>query len=169
MKLSYLRQRKNINRVTDVEIDFSKVIKGEILVVQNISLLLMLIPNTILDFKYKKVWMALILPFFLEGIILLALKMTTVEMFVSGLLMGILFIVISYLTKGSIGMGDGYIICVIGCLAGGYRTIVIVTAAMFISAIVAIVLMVIFKWGRKRTIPFVPFLLLATILNILSM
>jgi len=136
--------------------------------VQNISLLALLIPNTILDFKYKKVWMPFIIPFFAEGIILLALRLTDIEMFIGGFLIGAVFMFISYVTKGAIGMGDGYIICVIGCLAGGFRTIMIVTTAMFLSAVVGIVLMVFFKWGKKRTIPFVPFLLIAAILNILS-
>lgn len=135
--------------------------------IQNISMLAMLIPNTIFDLKCKKVWMPFILPFFVEGVIFIISGLVTPFMFFTGALMGLVFMLISYVTKGAIGMGDGYIICAIGCLIGGYRAVMIVTAAMFLAAVVGIILMVFFRWGRKRTIPFVPFLLIAAILNMI--
>lgn len=125
----------------------------------------MLIPNTLLDIKYKKVWMPIILPFILEGIILMVINLTDVIDGLMGILLGAVFLLISCISKGAIGRGDGYIICATGCLLGGYRTILIVTGAMFISSIAGIVMMVFFHWGKKRTMPFVPFLFATTLVS----
>lgn len=127
----------------------------------------MLIPNALLDIKYKKVWMPIILPFILEGIVLMLVNLTDVFDALTGILLGVVFLLVSFISKGAIGMGDGYIICAIGCLLGGCRTILIVTGAMFVSSIVGIVMMVFFHWGKKRTMPFVPFLLATTLVSML--
>lgn len=85
---------------------------------------------------------------------------------VSGLIIGIIFIVLSKLTKGQIGMGDGILISVIGVMLGGLQSLEVITYSFFASSIVAIILLTFFKMGKKKTIPFVPFLLLGYIMSI---
>lgn len=145
-----------------------KLIKGGVEIIQNISVLAMLIPNCILDLKYKKVTMLLILPFMLEGIILNVLGLIDFKSSLIGVLCGLIVLVISVVTKGAIGKGDAYIICAMGCLIGGYYTIVVLTIAMFLSAIVGVVLVMFFRWKTKSRIPFVPFLLLSLVLLLIG-
>ena len=134
-----------------------------------ISLMLMLIPEMILDIRTKKIWVPWIVIFFIEAVILAIMRIIGWGELLYGIIPGILLVIISILTRGAIGLGDGYIVCVIGSLFGLENTVAVFVIAMLISAFAGGILMLIRHWKRKDTIPFVPFLLIGVMLQLLSL
>ncbi|HEX3077101.1 MAG TPA: prepilin peptidase [Lachnospiraceae bacterium] len=132
-----------------------------------IGVLLLLVICTIEDCKNKKIvtWHLLVtLPF-------LCLDLwfnpeVTLLSRLCGIVIGGIFLLLSKLTKEQIGVGDAYIIIAIGLMLGGFSCLEVITYSFFISSIVAIILMIIFRFSRKKTIPFVPFLLLGFICSV---
>lgn len=135
-----------------------------------IGIFILLVLCTIEDIKVKKIitWhFLLIIPFFIVDLIMNTLienRISWIERLI-GLLIGGIFICLSKLTKGQIGLGDGYIIAISGLMLGGFRNIEMVTYSFLASSIISILLLSFFHFGKKRTIPFVPFLLLGFILS----
>ena len=82
-----------------------------------------------------------------------------------GLIPGIVLFILSYLTRESIGYGDGVIVSIIGIGLGFSKVIFICIIAFIVTAIVAIFLIIKRKSG-KSTLPFVPFILCGFILEL---
>ncbi|MBE5966577.1 MAG: hypothetical protein E7255_06380 [Lachnospiraceae bacterium] len=76
-----------------------------------------------------------------------------------GVMVGICVIGISLLTGGKIGIGDGLLLCVTGIGLGFWGNMELFAAALAASAVVSIFLLVFRLADRKKSIPFVPFLL----------
>lgn len=74
---------------------------------------------------------------------------------IGGILLGL-----NPLTKGQIGLGDGIIIGIIGICIGFTSNVSILLVALFLSAVISLILLVFKKVDKKQTIPFVPFILL---------
>lgn len=81
----------------------------------------------------------------------------------TGCAAGLVVLLLSFVTKGSIGMGDGFLITILGGFAGLEKTIELCITACLLSAIVSVLLLLIKKADRKTGLPFVPFLLVAYI------
>lgn len=112
------------------------------------------------DIKYREIP---VLPVcFLAGIVILVRlwKGTGLTELLLGLFPGILLLLISYLSHGSIGTGDGLVLCVIGLGSGMETTVVMLGTALFVGGIYAAIMLFLKKVGRKTEIPFLPFLLL---------
>lgn len=75
-----------------------------------------------------------------------------------GLLPGLLVLLLSYLTKESIGAGDGLLLCAFGLFAGFAETVVVFGMALLLTAVTSMVLLTLRRAGRKTELPFVPFL-----------
>lgn len=132
-----------------------------------IGVLLLLVICTIEDCKHKKIitWHLLIALPFLCLDLWCNVNVTLLSR-VLGLAIGAIFLLLSKLTKEQIGIGDAYIITAIGLMLGGMKCLEVITFSFFISSIVAIILMVFFHFSRKKTIPFIPFLLLGFICSV---
>jgi leader peptidase (prepilin peptidase)/N-methyltransferase len=132
-----------------------------------IGVLLLLIICTIEDCKHKKIvtWHLLILLPFLCLDLWFNADVTLISRLL-GLAIGGIFLLLSKLTKEQIGIGDAYIIAAIGLMLGGVKCLEVITYSFFISSVVAIVLMIIFHFSRKKTIPFIPFLLSGFIFSV---
>ena len=76
-----------------------------------------------------------------------------------GLAEGLLLILVSVMTKGQIGMGDGILLAACGLMLGGKDNMVMFFFACLSSAIVSVLIMIIKKADKKTTIPFVPFMI----------
>ncbi|MBQ8548169.1 MAG: prepilin peptidase [Lachnospiraceae bacterium] len=74
----------------------------------------------------------------------------------AGLVPGALVVVLAFVTKESIGMGDGLMLCVLGMFCGWRRCLAAFGLALVLSAVLAIVLLVCRRAGRKTEIPFLP-------------
>lgn len=80
-----------------------------------------------------------------------------------GMAVGILVAGLSKLTKGEVGLGDGWLLCVTGIYLGIYRNMELLLTALFLAAVWGALLMVFHKADRKTRLPFVPFLMVAYI------
>lgn len=80
------------------------------------------------------------------------------ELYVLGALVGGMFLVISKVTKEGFGYGDSLLILIIGIGVGFWDLISLLVFSFAGSAVVAAVALVIGKFQRKMTLPFVPFL-----------
>lgn len=76
-----------------------------------------------------------------------------------GMSLGLILLCISFITKGQIGVGDGLIVCITGLCLGFSENAMLLVISLFGSAIFSIALLSFRLAGRKKAIPFVPFLL----------
>lgn len=72
---------------------------------------------------------------------------------------GCLVLGLSWLTKESIGYGDGLVILCLGCFLTVIEILNLGMISITLAGVVALFLLLIKKQGRKMQIPFVPFLL----------
>lgn len=79
---------------------------------------------------------------------------------IGGAMIGISVILISKATKGKIGMGDGFLLCVTGLGLGLWSNLEMFAIALFAAAVSSIILLILRLVNRKKSIPFIPFLLL---------
>lgn len=85
-----------------------------------------------------------------------------------GTLVGAGVILISKATGGKIGMGDGLLLCITGMGLGLWGNLELFVLSLFAAAIVSILLLIARLANRKTSIPFVPFLFLGYILQIIG-
>ncbi|HCL03321.1 MAG TPA: hypothetical protein DHW61_13105 [Lachnoclostridium phytofermentans] len=113
------------------------------------------------DIKRKEIscwWLISLLPLiFIE--LAIPSEITFIER-IFGVLLGLFFVILSKVTRGQIGIGDGYVLCAIGVILGISKSAILLSYAFLLTSVVSIVLLVLFRWNRKKTIPFVPFLFL---------
>ncbi len=83
-----------------------------------------------------------------------------------GALVGVSVIVISKASGDKIGMGDGLLLCVTGLGLGFWKNMELFAYALLAAAIVSIILLTFRLADRKKSIPFVPFLMLGYLLLI---
>lgn len=77
----------------------------------------------------------------------------------TGAMVGIVLLGLSWLSKESIGYGDGLVMTSIGVLFGGAKTIQLFCYALFICGLFSAGVFLLKKAGRKSRIPFIPFLI----------
>ena len=76
----------------------------------------------------------------------------------AGIAAGGIFIFLSRVTRGQIGMGDGILLMIIGGYLGILSFMEVVMYGFFLSALAGIILLCIKKMDKKRKMPLVPFL-----------
>ncbi len=85
-----------------------------------------------------------------------------------GTLVGVGILITSKATGGKIGMGDGYLLCVTGISLGFWGNMELFAIALFAAAIVSIILLIFRLADRKKSIPFIPFLFVAYLIQLIS-
>mgnify|MGYP003299792499 CR=1 FL=1 len=129
-----------------------------------IIIMLVMLVHSITDIRYKKVMGQLILLGIFVGIIFQGRDIwngTWEYAQIVALCPGILCLVLAKITKEAIGYGDGMILFMLGFFYKWETLCVIVMEACMLAAVVALVLLTVFRKNRKYEIPFVPFLTLA--------
>ena len=122
--------------------------------------LIVLVIEAITDFKKKEV--NIVFPVLLAAaatVMLFFTKDISLINSIIGIAEGVLLILISFLTKGEIGMGDGILLAACGLMLGGKDNLIMFFFACFSSAIVSALIMLIKKADKKTKIPFVPFMI----------
>jgi leader peptidase (prepilin peptidase)/N-methyltransferase len=77
-----------------------------------------------------------------------------------GAIPGLFMLALNPITRGQIGIGDGLIVLILGVCLGFGLTASILLLGLFASAFFSAILLIVKKAGRKKTIPFIPFLFL---------
>lgn len=84
-----------------------------------------------------------------------------------GVIVGLIFLVVSKITGQALGYGDGIIILILGIYLGFWDLSVVLMIAFFAASVMAMVLIVVKRGKRKRTMPFVPFLCIGYVVFVL--
>jgi leader peptidase (prepilin peptidase)/N-methyltransferase len=127
--------------------------------VMNITMGLMLLICGVQDALKKKIYIwILALGAILMGIVLLFSSSVPIVERIGGIAIGVCVIVISKITGGKIGMGDGILLCITGMGLGFWGNLELFGIALFFAAVVSILLLIFRLADRKKSIPFVPFL-----------
>lgn len=71
-----------------------------------------------------------------------------------GIAVGAAVIILSLVSGGIIGIGDGLVLCVAGIYIGGINTMRLLLTGLFLSSLYALVLLFMHRKRRKDTIPF---------------
>jgi Type II secretory pathway, prepilin signal peptidase PulO and related peptidases len=79
----------------------------------------------------------------------------------------VLFLLIAIISRGGMGWGDVKLVALIGLATGFPLVFIAILLGAILGGVVAIVLVIVKKKGRKETIPYGPFLSLATLITLL--
>jgi prepilin signal peptidase PulO-like enzyme (type II secretory pathway) len=77
---------------------------------------------------------------------------------------GILFLLVYFLSRGGVGMGDVKLMGIVGCYAGIGGIMPVIFLTVTASAIYSVILLALKKIRLKEEIPFAPFVLAGTVL-----
>ena len=114
------------------------------------------------DVKYRRLTVIYILMFGIVGVILhMFAPVCSIYSILWGMLLGIVLILISIATRGSLGLGDGILLVETGLYMGGYGNLQLFMYGLLLSALCSLGLLVLKRKKRKDEIAFVPFLLLS--------
>lgn len=134
-----------------------------------LSLGVLLLICAIQDLFKKRVYLWVIgIGAVLTFICLPFLKELSVIDCIGGLAVGLTTMLISKITAGKIGMGDGLILCVTGVGLGFWNNLELFGVALFLAAVLSIILMILRVVDRKKSIPFIPFLFAGYLIIVLA-
>ena len=85
----------------------------------------------------------------------------------SGIGFTVAFMLISRMTRSAVGIGDAFIVGVIGLYLGFFHTLAVVISALLLGGIISIILMLLKKVTRQTPLPFAPFLTAGFVVSIL--
>lgn len=74
-----------------------------------------------------------------------------------GIIIGIFIYIVSLVSRGQVGTGDGFVYLVSGVALGFGRNLELLTISLLLASVVASYLIVVKKAGRKTCMPFIPF------------
>ena len=122
--------------------------------------LLFLLFSSFLDIRKREITIPVTLLFGLAGVVYSVRTGRTMTDYLIPLGIGILILGGSVLTRGQVGMGDGWMLLALGCMLRMECYIQMACIGMLLAAAYSGVLMLVFRKNRKTEIPLVPFLLL---------
>ncbi len=122
--------------------------------------LLFLLFSSFLDIRKREISIPVTLLFGLAGVVYSVRIGRTMTDYLIPLGIGILILGGSVLTRGQVGMGDGWMLLALGCMLRMECYIQMACIGMLLAAAYSGVLMLVFRKNRKTEIPLVPFLLL---------
>lgn len=131
-----------------------------------VVLLLFLGINAAVDLKKKEI---LLLPTLLYSFLCLWILLVSEEdlwILLLSCLPGVCFLGIAILCRGGVGLGDGWILLLMGLQLGFYPVLGILWFSLLLVLVFAVILLLSGKMERKGnlTLPLVPFLFVATVI-----
>lgn len=128
--------------------------------VKDICILAFLGINSWMDIRKKQVSLLIIIIFTVCGAVWTIYSKGKAMDFLMCAGTGLVFVGISILTEGAVGMGDGWLIMALGTVMQPSRFFSMIFIASACSAVWAGIMLMIFQRKGYTEIPFVPFLLL---------
>lgn len=121
------------------------------------------------DVKQKKLTVLYILMFGVGGVFLhLVAPVCSIYSMLWGMLLGLMLILVSIVTRGSVGLGDGILLVVTGVYLGGSKNLELFMMGLLLAALWSLGLVIVKKKRGKEQIAFVPFLLISYLLMVLG-
>ena len=122
----------------------------------------------VIDFKKK--WIP-VGPVLALGGVLLVFRLfegVTISNLVYGLVPGVILLLVAWITKEKIGVGDGLLFLSLGCGYGIESMMLLLAAAFGAAAVISMVLLVFGRANRKTELPFLPFLFVGWLVSVLA-
>lgn len=122
--------------------------------------LIFLLFSSLLDIRKREISIPVTLMFGLTGVAYSIKTGRTMTDYLIPAAIGIFILACSILTRGQVGMGDGWLLMALGCMMRMESYIQMACIGMLLAAACSGVLLLVFRKSRKTEIPLVPFLLL---------
>lgn len=122
--------------------------------------LIFLLFSSFLDIRKREISIPVTLMFGLTGVAYSIKTGRTMTDYLIPAVIGIFILACSILTRGQVGMGDGWLLMALGCMMRMESYIQMACIGMLLAAACSGVLLLVFRKSRKTEIPLVPFLLL---------
>jgi prepilin signal peptidase PulO-like enzyme (type II secretory pathway) len=103
----------------------------------------------------------------MEGLIILHIlvmiyhgvaRQVALPLIIGGVMVGLIFVIISRITREGVGYGDSWMILILGTYLGLWKLLEVLTAAFLGLALMSMIILVLKKMSRDVTVPFIPFL-----------
>jgi len=120
---------------------------------------MVLLVLSVIDIIYKRIPLLMI-----GGVIILALVSAVVAnpmdwvLIAAGVAVGLVFVLVSKVTKEKIGYGDSLLFLALGILLGFWEVMMVIMIAFLGSACFAILMVCCKKKNKNTSFPFVPFI-----------
>ena len=122
---------------------------------------------TVQDVRKKQISIWIAVAFAVGGIALYIWKNPfTLQELSGGMALGGILLVLAFLTRESIGMGDGLLLVVTGLYLGFWENLWLILGALGLASLASLVLVVVHKKGRTYEMPFVPFMLISYVVMV---
>lgn len=120
------------------------------------------------DWKEKQINVAILLVAAFCGMVLQAgLQKESIRSILAGVSVGLVLLLLAWITGGSVGAGDGMMFMVCGVYLGFRENMNLLMTALIMAGITALFMIVVKKKGRNYRLPFVPFALAAYLFQLL--
>ena len=114
------------------------------------------------DVRSRKIGVWLICAFGICGVFChLIFQKGEYRSLLGGIAIGAAMMLVSVLTRGRVGLGDGMVLFVTGIFLGFEQNLMLFAASQMLTACFALFLFVFRKKGKSYEIPFIPFLLVS--------
>lgn len=121
--------------------------------------------SSIMDIWKRKVYLIPAAAAGLSGIIIHVVnRQMTWKSCGGGVVIGCVMLAAARISDEAIGYGDGAAVIVIGIWMGFYHTVEVLLTGLTMAAVFSAILLLSKRAGRKKSIPFIPFLFAAYIL-----
>ena len=121
------------------------------------------------DYKTKLIerkWLLVCGGFGILGTLLVGDK-NLLQQALGGAIIGAGLLVLAWISKESIGYGDGWLFVVTGFFLGIWRNLVLLLGSLFLTGVFAIICLVLRKKGKNDRIALAPFVLTAYVIFVL--
>ena len=128
----------------------------------------MLIIQSVWDFRFKQIPIVVTILGAIGGLCVSVATERALGDIGMALMPGALSLFISWATREAIGYGDGFLLCAMGTYLNVEVVIGILMLASLLAGGIGLFLLVVGKKRRKDELPFVPFLLCASVIYLCS-
>ena len=87
-----------------------------------------------------------------------------IYVYLLGVLPGIAFLLVSFISRGQIGQADAFVLICVGLCNGIEAVIAVISVSLVAIALVSMVMLILGRLNRKSTLPYIPFVLLGYVL-----
>lgn len=143
---------------------------SKVLVLQASMIIVYMSVSTYFDCRWKRIpwWVQAMGVIFSFVNLIVKGDMPGIEEFIA-LIPGMILILLSFVTKESIGYGDGVSVMILGSIIGIRNCLWVICISLILISIVGALLMILKRASKKTILPYVPFLFVAESMMLIGM